>query len=153
VSKVRITSLSLPWGFGVGWEYRDSDADVVRRVLAILEDRRIFFEDLNAQIFLYVPASASEVRSALTEELTKPLDPELETSLKAIRKSLQILMSDLAKLEKNRSQYIEAEYLQEQALALGRMRGFANPIIATLAYKYGIEVEDEFAAVLEPSDD
>lgn len=154
MAKVRITSIGTPW-FGVGWEYRESDADVARRVLSFLEDRRMLYEPLNAQIFFYVGQSAAEIRQMLTQELgAAPVGEQLSESLKAVRAALRKFMDDLDKLEQSERSGLTdpLQIHDQQVLALGEMRGRVNPILALLAKKYQIEVEEEFAAALQLSE-
>lgn len=150
--KVRVTGISAPW-FGVSWEYRESDADVVRRVFSFLEDRRVLYEPLNAQLFFYVGQSASEIRQMLTQELgAGSVGEQLAESFKIIRSALRRFMSDLEKIEQHeRSGQMDLVQIRDQqVLALGEMRGRVNPVLALLAEKYRIEVEEEMAAALQP---
>ena len=151
MARVRITGVSTPW-LGVSWEYRESDADVVRRVFSFLEDRRVLYEPLNAQIFFYVSQSAAEIRQMLTRELgTGSVGEQLSESLQAIRMALRRFMDDLEKIEqRERSESLDAlEIHDQQVLALGEMRGRVNSILALLAEKYKIEVAEELAAALQ----
>jgi hypothetical protein len=151
VARVRITGISTPW-LGVSWEYRESDAVVVRRVFSFLEDRRVLYEPLNAQIFFYVGQSAAEIRQMLTQELgASSLGEQLSESFKTIRAALRRFMDDLEKLDQpERSGLMDPLQIHDQqVLALGEMRGRVNPLLALLAEKYRIEVEEELAAALQ----
>jgi hypothetical protein len=151
VARVRITGISTPW-LGVSWEYRESDAVVVRRVFSFLEDRRVLYEPLNAQIFFYVGRSVAEIRQMLTQELgASSLGEQLSESFKAIRAALRRFMDDLEKLDqRERSGLMDPLQMHDQqVLALGEMRGRVNPLLALLAEKYQIEVEEELAAALQ----
>ena len=153
MTRVRITGVSTPW-FGASWEYRESDADVVRRVLSFLEDRRVLYEPLNAQLFSYVGQSATEIRQMLTQELgTGGLAGEdLIRALKDIRAALRKFMTDLDKVEQLEGTGLTdpLQIRDRQILALGEMRGHVIPIVASIADKYQIEVEQELAAALQP---
>jgi hypothetical protein len=153
MAKVRITGISTPW-LGVSWEYRESDADVVRRVFSFLEDRRVLYEPLNAQMFFYAGQSAAEIRQMLTRELgASTVGEQLSESLKAIRAALRRFMDDLDRLEqRERSGLADPQIHDQQVLALGEMRGQVNPMLAFLAEKYRIEVEEELAAALRSSE-
>jgi hypothetical protein len=146
--KRKITGLSTPW-VGVSWVEVDSDADIVRRVFNFLEDRRVLYEPLNAQLFMYVGPSVKDIREMLTKELATPPEAEqLASSLKEIRAALRKLSTDLEAIE--HSGLVDpGEIRERQVLALGEARGRVNPILATLAAKYKTDVEDELAAVLE----
>jgi len=60
-------------------------------------------------------------------------------------------MNDLEKLEQRQGSGLSdpLEVRDQQVLALGEMRGRVNPILASLAEKYRIEVEEELAAALQ----
>jgi hypothetical protein len=150
VPKRKITGLSTPW-VGVSWVEVDSDTDIVRRVFNFLEDRRVLYEPLNAQLFMYVGPSVKDIREMLTKELATPPEAEqLAASLKEIRAALRKLNTDLEVIE--HSGLVDpGEIRERQVRALGEARGRANPILATLAAKYETDVEDELAAVLEAS--
>jgi len=151
MARVRLTGISTPW-LGASWEYRESDADVVRRVFSFLEDRRVLYEPLNAQIFFYVGQSVAEIRQMLTRELgASSVGEQLSESFKAIRKALRRFMDDLDKLERaERSGLTDSLQIHDQqVLALGEMRGRVNPVLALLAEKYRIEVDEELAAALQ----
>lgn len=146
--KRKITGLSTPW-VGVSWVEVDSDADIVRRVFNFLEDRRVLYEPLNAQLFMYVGSSVKDIREMLTKELATPPEAEqLASFLKEIRAALRKLNTDLEAIEHS-GLVNPGEIRERQVLALGEARGRVNPIFATLAAKYETDVEDELAAVLE----
>ena len=146
--KRKITGVSTPW-VGISWAEVESDADIVRRVIVFLEDRRVLYEPLNAQLFFYVGQSANEIRNKLTEALDAGPDAEaLAWHLREIRAALRKLNTDLDRLE--HSEVADPTELRErQVLALGEMRGRANPLVAALALKYNVEVENELADALE----
>lgn len=152
MAKVRITGVSAPW-FGVSWEYRESDAEVVRRVFSFLEDRRVLSEPLNAQLFIYVPQSAATIRQMLTQELgSGTVGGQLSRSLRDIRAAVRKFMDDLDHFAQRNVQGLlhEPELRNEQILALGEMRGHVHPILAFLANKYNVEVEEELALAIQP---
>ena len=63
-------------------------------------------------------------------------------------------MDDLDKLEqRERSGLTDPLQIHDQqVLALGEMCGPVNPILALVAEKYQIEIEEELAAVLQSSE-
>ena len=148
---IRITGVSVPWGFGVSWEYRESDATIARRVLTFLEGRRILYEPLNAQIFYYVGESATQIRDMLTQESSGSAGEQLTSLLKEIRRAVIEFKTKLERIEQSERSGVGGDLREEKALALGEMRGRVNPILALIAAKYEIEVEPELAAVLQPS--
>jgi len=146
---VEITGLSLPW-FGVTWQYREADGDIARRLLVYLEDSRVLFEPLNAQSFVAASPSANDIREMITVELGNAnAGAELSEAMRTIRAAARRFMTDLDRIEQAN---LEPQQERErQVLALGEMRGRANPVIAAIADKYNVEVEEELAAALEKS--
>jgi hypothetical protein len=74
-------------GGGVSWEDVESDADIVRRVVNFLEDRRVLYQPLDAEIFAAVGQSIRENRregSALVQKPTSWFGPSRRRS--ALRK-------------------------------------------------------------------
>ena len=66
-----MTGVSGPVG-GVQWERRDDDAEIARRVLNLLGDRRMLWKDFSAEIEEHCVASANTVRAALGTHLDHP---------------------------------------------------------------------------------
>jgi hypothetical protein len=148
--KRRLTGISTPW-IGTSWEYCETDADIARRLICFLEDRRVLYESLNAQTFFYVGRSASEIREMLTQELDGVTAEPLAVLMREARAHLRRFMSELNRIEE--SGIYEPMTRDQQVLALGEMRGHVNPLIAQIAASYEIEVEEELAAALKsPAD-
>lgn len=61
----RITSVSSPW-FGVSWNPPASDRDTVRKLLALLEDRRALFNPFPAEVEDHVSSSIQMIRAECT---------------------------------------------------------------------------------------
>jgi hypothetical protein len=151
MARIRIVGIAFPW-FGVSWGYGDSDKDIVRRVFTFLEDRRVLYTSLDAQTFYYVGASVGQIRDMLTGELSaKSIGIELRERLQSIRRSLRKFMDALDQIQRleNSGSLTEFEVRDRQVLALGEMRGSVSPILADLAIKYEVEVEEDLAAVLQ----
>jgi hypothetical protein len=144
---VRITGVSTLWG-GLSWEYRESDADVVQRLFNFLEDRRVLSEELNAQTFFYVGVSVKEIRDRLTQAIDAASKEDLRSWLKAIQAELRHFNTSLERIDS--SGVDEPWKREEQILALGEMRGRVNLRLGFLAETYGIEVEEDLAAELQP---
>jgi hypothetical protein len=148
--KRRLTGISTPWG-GASWDYRETDADIARRLITFLEDRRVLYEPLNAQTFFYVGRSAGEIRETLTGALDGVTAEPLAELIREVRALLRGFMSELDRIAQ--SGLYEPFERDQQVLALGEMRGRVNPLVAQIAAKYEIEVEEELAAALNPPSD
>jgi hypothetical protein len=74
----RLTGFSTPIA-GVQWEHHDGDREVLRRVLNVLEDRRILFAQYGAEAEEHCVRSAMKVRPVLTDEMnTRGISKGLE---------------------------------------------------------------------------
>ena len=69
----RLTSLS-GFGFGAGWEWASTDADIVRRLVVFLEDRRALAYGTHREDAGHVVSSVLQIRIELTNTL-KELAP------------------------------------------------------------------------------
>jgi hypothetical protein len=66
----QLTSLSTPFG-GVGWKTDPGDADVIRKLLIQLSEKRVLSDDLDSEYEGRVNRAVLEIRSWLTEALTQ----------------------------------------------------------------------------------
>jgi hypothetical protein len=150
----RITGVATPWG-GISWEVVDSDADIVRRVFNFLEDRRVLYEPLSAQLFEYVGQSVHDTREMLTRELDAGPGAELKKYLQNIRSELRRFNTQLDQIEHSGlAAGTPSDVIRQwQVLALGEMRGRVNSSLAVLAQNYNVEVDEDLAAALQPADD
>lgn len=146
---IEIIGFPLPW-FGMTWQYREADGDIARRLLVHLENSRTLFEPLDAQSFVAAGPSANDIKEIITIELGNAnAGAELSDAMRTIRAAARRFMTDLDRIELAN---LEPQQMRDrQVLALGEMRGRANPVIAAIADKYNVEVEEELAAALEES--
>lgn len=141
----RITGVSSPVG-GVQWEYRVGDAEIARRVISILEDRRMLWVDLNYEIPDECIRSAEKTREALTEQInTAGIGPELEAVLKQIRKLFANFMTTGAwGRDHPRYPYGADEF----SVALGELRAAVGERLAVIVSTYGLDVDDDLRRVI-----
>ncbi|ABK17584.1 DUF6650 family protein [Syntrophobacter fumaroxidans] len=64
----RLTGVSTPVG-GVNWTPPIAEADVAKKLLVFLEDRRVLFMPYDSEVGYYVVESILEIRQRLTVDL------------------------------------------------------------------------------------
>ena len=137
-------------GLSINWEKVPGDKDVARRVIAFLEDRRILFVDHHAENEMYCVRSANAAREFLTDQLAQTkAGKHLEASLKDIRAAFRHFV-DIAGPDGQNFQRWHYGHTPADpfSLALGELRAIVGYHVELIAYYYGLEIEDELAAIL-----
>lgn len=147
--RIRLTGLSTLWG-GIQWEHKDDDKEIARRVISLLEDRRLLWVDYQYEIPDQCIASAKETRDALTAQIENPeIGEKLASLLKEIRGYLRDFMTYSPV---GASGYRSISDSDAFAVALGRLRALVGERLAIIAATYDLEVEDELASIIPSSD-
>jgi len=145
----RLTGISTPVG-GVSWNPPDSDRDIVRRLIAFLEDRRALYNPYDIEMPIYVDQSLVEIRRELTRLLqTIDDDSDVSPHLKAMRAACRKYLNTSSPRSAPRWGATEVE----RFAGLGELRAVFGIHIAQLAVKYGIDVERELASIFPPEDE
>ena len=149
----RLTGIDV-WVFGVSWNPPESERSIARRVLASLEDRRVLYAPYHFEVLEDCVDSVFEVRSLLTEELTK-LDPdrELAHSLSAMRAACRKFLSLMYPRDEPTFRWRTSFGDEGFYSALGEMRGVFGVHIAKIAASYGLDVEDDLATILPAAEE
>lgn len=81
----RLTGIATPFG-GASWQPAEMEVATARRVIALLEDRRVLYAPEEMEVASHCVQSVIEIRHHLSDELGK-LDSgsELAASLRAMR--------------------------------------------------------------------
>lgn len=146
----RITGISTPV-FGVSWNPPEDKREVVRKLVAFLEDRRALYADYHMEYGPWVEQSVLEMRSHLTQILQNcPEDQELTEPIRAMRAACRKFLNSVGHPGRRH----RGRYFHEAAIwqALGEMRGIFGLHLARLCAAYGIDVEPELATIF-PSPD
>jgi hypothetical protein len=69
----RLTGISTPIG-GVSWTPPTPDIEVARRVLTFLEDRRVLYDPMEAEVAAHCIESVLQIRRFLTEVLAEQVN-------------------------------------------------------------------------------
>ena len=91
-TKRRLTGLTLPTvlgtgGGGVTWNIEVSDQSLARSVLQYLEDRRVLYDPIEAELPLYCRKSVQEIRTHLASFIANSQSPELRNPPLCLRRS------------------------------------------------------------------
>lgn len=138
------------FGFSLNWVKVPGDAEVARRVVAFLDDRRLLFGDHHSEGELHCVRSAIEIRQFLYDELARAKPGKsLEQSLRAMRAAIRAFV-DAAGLNAVNFRYQHGHMTDSFSLALGELRSLIGLHLAVIAEQYGIDIEDELAQILPP---
>lgn len=151
----RLTGISSPI-FGVSWNPPEAERSVAKRVITFLEDRRVLYSPSELEIPDHCVQSVIEIRRSLTTEIAKLEEKsDISASLRALRaacrKFLDTVRGDEGRIIRFGAQsghYANWTFNS----ALGEMRGVFGIHIAKLATAYGVDVEDDLAAVIPGED-
>ena len=152
----RLTGLgfsAFTFGLQANWKPLEPERDIVRRVLADLEDRRVLFMPAQRENPRACEESVQGIRSMLTKELGRPdCTKELASTFRFLR---NVCTDFVTSAQEER--LIVVERLSE-CKPLGKQWQFIDDLtslrkdfgyhIATLSYRYKIDIEDKLAPIL-----
>jgi hypothetical protein len=133
---------------GIQWEHNDGDREIVRRVLNVLEDRRILFEQYCAESPDQCVLSAIDIRRVLTTEMnTRGISDGLQSALKDLRAIFTAFLNSM------RSK--EGQWLNQFGLtaALATLRSLVGERLSTLCVDYDIEIVGRLKHIVPNSSD
>lgn len=145
--KIRPTGASA-WGVGFQWERRETDAEIARRVISLLEDRRMLWVDMSYEYPDHCLASAKQTRDALTDQINSPaISDDLASMLKQIRKLFADFMTTAPRAAAHGQMFgpLSAEPF---SVALGSLRAAVGDRLATLVAAYGLDVDEDLATII-----
>jgi hypothetical protein len=146
----RITGISTPV-FGVSWNPPEDKREIVRRLVAFLEDRRALYADLHMEYGPWVEKSVLEMRAELTNTLKScPDDEQLTGPLRAMRAACRKFLDQMGHPNSRRRMSFPHEAMMWQAL--GELRGAFGLRLARLCTAFGVDVEQELASIFPASE-
>ena len=147
----RITGISTPV-FGVSWNPPEDRRNIVRRLVAFLEDRRALYADLHSEYGPWVEKSVLEMRTELTNTLKfSPDDEELTGPLRAMRAACRKFLDQMGPPHGRNRMFYPPEAMMWHAL--GELRGVFGLHLARLCAAFGIDVEPELATIFPTGDE
>ena len=147
----RLTGISTPV-FGLSWNPPEEKREIVRRLVAFLEDRRALYADFHMEYGPWVEKSILEMRAEITNTLKVcPEDENLTGPLRAMRAACRKFLDEMGPPDGGRRMYYPREAMMWHAL--GELRGVFGLHLARLCAAFGIDVEAELAGIFPPSEE
>ncbi|HXG20695.1 MAG TPA: DUF6650 family protein [Methylomirabilota bacterium] len=147
----RITGFSTPV-FGVSWNPPESSREIVRRLVAFLEDRRALYADFHMEYSPWVERSVLEIRTELTNALKScPEEEQLTGPLRAMRAACRKFLDEMGPPKSRRRMLYPPEAMMWQAL--GELRGAFGLHLARLCAAFRVDVEPELANIFPAAEE
>lgn len=141
-----ITGISVPI-FGIQWKPVTAEVTVARNVLRRLEDKRVLYRPEEMEGARYCLRSVEDMRELLTNSLQQ-VQPSTHLGKQFVK--LRRACRDFCDIVG--SPRFDSVPLPIQSSLLSRelvkLRKVAGGVVATIAIGYGLDVEDELAAIL-----
>lgn len=141
--KPQLTSLE-GWGFGAGWEWVDTDAEIVRRLVVFLEAKRALSNSYDLEVVDYVIESVIEIRDELTATL-RQLDGDAGAA-RALRLMRESCNGFLTAAQRERRSLWPDFFVR-----LGELRGVFALYLGALCAVYDVEVHGPLAEIVAAS--
>jgi hypothetical protein len=146
----RLTGISTPFG-GASWQAAEMEITAARRVIALLEDRRVLYEPSEMEVPSHCVHSVIEIRHRLSDELGK-LDSgsELAESLRAMRATCRKFLERVGTDGSEGIYHANGWGFHSWTFgsALGELRGTFGIHVAKIAAAFKLDVEDQLASIL-----
>lgn len=140
--------ISTPY-FGVQWNPPKGDREIALKLFAFLEDQRALYNPYDAEMPGYVDGSIRKMRMHLTDMLDSGIaPPEVAGHIRAMRASCAKFLGRQQPFGRLLSGQNDNEFFA----ALGELRGVFGVHIAQLSIKYGMDMEQDMAAILPMPD-
>jgi hypothetical protein len=149
----RLNSIGTPI-FSVGWTPSKPDAELARRVIRFLEDRRVLFNPCAVEEPRHCAESVLQIRTKVTAALEEAGEgSELYKHLVAIRAACRKFL-DSGHVDAADDFRFGDRYSLTGSfffMALGELRATIGQHVALMAVKWEIDVEKDLASVLPAS--
>ena len=151
----RLTGISTPFG-GASWQPAEMEIAAARRVIALLEDRRVLYAPEEMEVASHCVQSVIEIRHRLSDELGK-LDSgsELAASLRAMRAACRRILERVGTDGRDGSHHAHGWGFHSWTFgsALGELRGTFGIYVAKIAAAFKLDLEDRLASILPANAD
>ncbi|MGY2990324.1 hypothetical protein ACVI1K_007671 [Bradyrhizobium sp. USDA 4508] len=150
----RIAGISA-LGFGMSWKAPEPERMVVRDVITALEDKRALYSQAVWEEPSHVVQSLLKIRDELTGGLKRVGDNSpAKDAFRIMRASCRdFLTLTSAKAYENDRGMMRGDHMWEQEqffIELGKLRAVFGQQLALLGYLYGVDIEENLAAILPP---
>lgn len=149
VARYRATGFSVGPFAAVQWEHKDDDAEIARRVLNLLADRRMLWKDFSLEIEEHCVRSADETRKGLGLHLDNPeIGPDLIRRLQLLQRLFRDFIDEVGSGGGDWGRPWRSVGTDPLSVALGKLRGLVGVQVGEMAAEFGLEVSDELAAII-----
>lgn len=130
------------------------DVEVASKLLTFLEDRRVLFNPLSAEIPDHVTSSVLQIRERLNTDLQAiNAHSDLANALRGMRAACHKFLDAAQELNLRHNLWLRSGVNESLFMdALGQFRGVMGVYIAKLAATYQLDVEGDLATILPPAD-
>jgi hypothetical protein len=148
MARIKLTGFSIPW-FGLSWTVTDGDREAARRVINVLEDRRVLYGERSMEDQLHCWRSAQTIREYLTTEINATRSGSgVHETLKRMRAAARAFVDSAGTdLE---AWSVRGRLTDPFSVALGVFQSTMGQHVAVLAEQYNVTVDRELATILPP---
>jgi hypothetical protein len=141
-----ITGISTPL-FGLQWTPSVVESDVAREIVVFLEDRRVLYRPDEDEGPSYCRQSVERIREKLTDNLLRfSSSGEINKLLREFRTQCRKFCDEIGSPKFPKlARPVQRSILKRE---LEKLRLVAGKVIGALSISYGIDVEDELAAII-----
>lgn len=150
----RITGLSCPI-FGVSWNPPEASVAVARRIVTVLEDKRVLYAPDEVEVPEHCVQSILEIRRFLTQELAQLDGGDIADCIRALRSTCRKFLDtvqregrEYVRFGRTPGHYASWVFMD----ALGQLRAVFGVHLAQMAARYGLDVEDGLASIFPAPD-
>ncbi|CAG9426770.1 TPA: DUF6650 family protein [Providencia alcalifaciens] len=142
----RINGISTPI-FGVSWTPDNQEFQAVRKLVTFLEDRRVLYYGEEREGADYCRISVEKIREKLTEFLQEfDTNKDLVKSVRSFRSACRNFCNEIGAINVcNEPLPVQRSILNTE---LSKLRKVAGKTVGALAISYGLDIEDELAALI-----
>lgn len=151
----RITGISSPFG-GISWsDPGPTEAEIVRKFVLFLEDRRVLYNPMYLEVVGQVEHSIHEIREECTRTLQALAPKAFATNpVRAIREAGRRFHDD----QSQDFRFFDGPWHHREGspgffMALGAFRATVGQQVALLAAHYDFDVEGDLASALPDTED
>lgn len=140
--------------WGVQWESKDDDREIARRVINLLEDRRMLWKDFRYEIEEHCVSSANQVRRDLGDLINNPaIGTSLTPQLKALQQLFRSFVDEVGPHEEDQRWHrYSGGGTDPLSMALGRLRALVGLEVGRLSSQYGLDISDDLATIVPDED-
>lgn len=131
------------------WAPTESDREIARRVLNLLEDRRMLWRDYSLEIEEHCVKSAAQTRRDLGVHLdNRDIGGELAAQVRTLQGLFRAFMDEVPHVGDQWPEPHRGYGTDPLSMALGKLRALVGLQVATLASTYGLEVSEDLAIIV-----